>query len=247
MDPKPKLELKLHTDLKMRRFDRVVFNFPHAGFKGKEDQPHMINSHRGLVKDFFRSASLLLRPDGEVHVSHKTKHPYRKWNLEELASEFALFLVEQVDFHIQDYPGYNNKRGDGLRCDQPFLLGKCSTFKFRIGDIKMMKSVRKLSPVLDSGNSRNVHFNNQQIGFGHFNPNLLVPEMAQPYIPFHMPSMPMCSEFFAQEAVQRCHLAETGCMQRTSSETTQLPRPASAAAGLQVVQGYWHGAKAQGQ
>nr|XP_034580922.1 uncharacterized protein LOC117844292 [Setaria viridis] len=32
----------LHTDLKMRRFDRVVFNFPHAGFKGKENQPHMI-------------------------------------------------------------------------------------------------------------------------------------------------------------------------------------------------------------
>jgi hypothetical protein len=34
--------MKLHTNLKMRRFDRVVFNFPHAGFKGKEDQPHMI-------------------------------------------------------------------------------------------------------------------------------------------------------------------------------------------------------------
>ena len=67
------------------------------------------------MKDFFRSASLLLRPDGEVHVSHKTKNPYRKWNLEELASEFALFLVEQVDLRIQDYPGYNNKRGDGLQ------------------------------------------------------------------------------------------------------------------------------------
>ncbi|KAG0544159.1 hypothetical protein BDA96_02G251100 [Sorghum bicolor] len=112
--------MKLHTDLKMRRFDRVIFNFPHAGFKGKEDQPHMIKK---LVKDFFCSASLLLRPDGEVHVSHKTKNPYRKWNLEELASVYALFLVEQVDFRIQDYPGYSNKRGDGLQCDQPFLLG----------------------------------------------------------------------------------------------------------------------------
>ncbi|CAD6218787.1 unnamed protein product [Miscanthus lutarioriparius] len=28
--------MKLHTDLKMRRFDRVIFNFPHAGFKGKK-------------------------------------------------------------------------------------------------------------------------------------------------------------------------------------------------------------------
>ena len=102
------------------------------------------SSHRGLVKVFFRSASLLLRPDGEVHVSHKTKHPYKKWNLEGLASEFTLFLVEQVDFHIEDYPEYNNKRGDGLHSDQPFLLGKCSTFKFRIRDIKKMKRVRKL-------------------------------------------------------------------------------------------------------
>ena len=168
------------------------------------------SSHRGLVKDFFRSASLLLRPDGEVHVSHKTKHPYRKWNLEGLASEFTLFLVEQVDFHIEDYPGYNNKRGDGLHSDQPFLLGKCSTFKFRIRDIKKMKRVRKLGPMLDSGSSRNANFNNQQDGFGHFNPTLLVPEMAQPYTPFQMPSMPMCSEFFDHEAVQRCHLAETG-------------------------------------
>ena len=136
------------------------------------------------MKDFFRSASLLLRPDGEVHVSHKTKHPYRKWNLEGLASEFTLFLVEQVDFHIEDYPGYNNKRGDGLHSDQPFLLGKCSTFKFKIGDIKKMKRVRKLGPMPDSGSSRNANFNNQQDGFGHFNPTLLVPEMAQPYTPF---------------------------------------------------------------
>jgi len=189
--------MKLHTDLKMRRFDRVVFNFPHAGFKGKEDQPQIINAHRGRVKDFFRSASLLLRPDGEVHVSHKTKHPYKKWNLEGLASEFALFLVEQLDFHIEDYPGYNNKRGDGLHSDQPFLLG----------------------PMLDSRSSRNANFNNQQDGFGHFNPTLLVPEMAQPYTPFQMPSMPMCSEFFDHEAVQRCHLAETGCIPQPISDT----------------------------
>jgi 25S rRNA (uracil2634-N3)-methyltransferase len=35
-------EMKSHPDLKKRRFDRIVFNFPHAGFKGKEDDMHMI-------------------------------------------------------------------------------------------------------------------------------------------------------------------------------------------------------------
>lgn len=34
--------MKLHADLKTRKFDRVVFNFPHAGFRGKEDQMHVI-------------------------------------------------------------------------------------------------------------------------------------------------------------------------------------------------------------
>jgi 25S rRNA (uracil2634-N3)-methyltransferase len=29
--------MKRHIDLKFRRFDRVVFNFPHAGFIGKEE------------------------------------------------------------------------------------------------------------------------------------------------------------------------------------------------------------------
>jgi 25S rRNA (uracil2634-N3)-methyltransferase len=164
------------------------------------------------VKDFFRSASLLVRPDGEVHVSHKTKNPYRKWNLEELASEFALFLVEQVDFRIQDYPGYNNKRGDGLQCDQPFLLGKCSTFKFKIGDIKNTKRVRKLGPTAYSGNSRNAHFSDHPIGFSPFSPALplLVPEMPQAYVPFHMPSVPVSTEFFVHEAVSWYRPAEAG-------------------------------------
>lgn len=34
--------MKFHTDLKNKRFDRIVFNFPHAGFRGREDQVHMI-------------------------------------------------------------------------------------------------------------------------------------------------------------------------------------------------------------
>ena len=36
--------MRLHTDLRMRRFDRVVFNFPHAGFRGKEEDRRVIRS-----------------------------------------------------------------------------------------------------------------------------------------------------------------------------------------------------------
>lgn len=35
-------KMKYHMDLHMRKFDRIIFNFPHAGFFGREDNPLMI-------------------------------------------------------------------------------------------------------------------------------------------------------------------------------------------------------------
>jgi hypothetical protein len=35
-------KMKLHPDLRMRKFDRIIFNFPHAGFHGKEDNIKLI-------------------------------------------------------------------------------------------------------------------------------------------------------------------------------------------------------------
>ncbi|KAK9733200.1 hypothetical protein RND81_04G051000 [Saponaria officinalis] len=122
--------MKLHPDLRMRRFDRIVYNFPHAGFYGKEDSLCLIRKHKGLVHGFFHNARGMLRQNGEIHVSHKTSAPFCDWNLEELASYNSLMLIETVPFKIHDYPGYNNKRGDGSRSDEPFPLGECSTFKF---------------------------------------------------------------------------------------------------------------------
>ncbi|KAI4989893.1 hypothetical protein ZWY2020_038256 [Hordeum vulgare] len=123
-------KMKKRTDLKSRRFDRIVFNFPHAGFIGKENQVHMINAHRLLVQRFFRNASQMLRPLGEIHVSHKTGQPYDRWEIEYLALEFSLLKFEMVAFRKEDYPGYNQKRGHGDRCDEEFPLRNGCTFKF---------------------------------------------------------------------------------------------------------------------
>ncbi|KAJ9562506.1 hypothetical protein OSB04_007666 [Centaurea solstitialis] len=128
--------MKLHIDLHMRKFDRIVYNFPHAGFLGKENNQGVIMLHRNLVCSFFKNASRMLRPDGEVHVSHKTKFPFNCWNIEQLASQSCLALLECVKFKIKDYPGYKNKRGDGSRSDAPFPLGKCCTFKFVLSTSK---------------------------------------------------------------------------------------------------------------
>jgi len=34
--------LHFHPDLRYRRFDRVIFNFPHAGFHGRESDSSLI-------------------------------------------------------------------------------------------------------------------------------------------------------------------------------------------------------------
>ncbi|KAI3769111.1 hypothetical protein L6452_00210 [Arctium lappa] len=122
--------MKLHTDLHVRKFDRIVYNFPHAGFFGKESNDGVIMMHRNLVCSFLKNASRMLRPNGEVHVSHKTKFPFDCWNIVELASQSRLALLECVEFKLEDYPGYNNKRGDGSRSDELFPLGEWCTFKF---------------------------------------------------------------------------------------------------------------------
>ncbi|XP_074360429.1 uncharacterized protein LOC141700620 [Apium graveolens] len=124
--------MKLHSDLKMRKFDRIIFNFPHAGFLRKENDRHLIRMHKRLLDGFFKNACGMLRPDGEIHINHKTSVPYCHWNLEELAGQSSLGLIERVAFKKEDYLGYENKRGSGKRCDDCFLLGECSTFKFTI-------------------------------------------------------------------------------------------------------------------
>lgn len=35
-------KMKFHSGLKARKFDRIIFNFPHAGFYGREDDALLI-------------------------------------------------------------------------------------------------------------------------------------------------------------------------------------------------------------
>ncbi|KAF8024461.1 hypothetical protein BT93_F1591 [Corymbia citriodora subsp. variegata] len=141
-------KMKYEPDLSVRKFDRIIFNFPHAGFHGKEDNVHLIKMHRTLMSAFFRNASHVLCADGEVHVSHKTTGPYCLWNLEELASWNSLKLIDQTAFESKNYPGYHHKRGDGRKCDELFPLGLCSTFKFRFSP-----GARKVSRELTTHNN----------------------------------------------------------------------------------------------
>ena len=84
------------------------------------------------MKGFFGNAQELLQPDGEIHISDKAGYPYDAWNIEQLAWDSSLTLIDKVSFRKQDYPGYHPKRGAGAMPNRRFCLGDCYTFKFRV-------------------------------------------------------------------------------------------------------------------
>ncbi|KAL8152557.1 hypothetical protein V2J09_010317 [Rumex salicifolius] len=122
-----------HPRLRHKLFDRIVFNFPHAGGvygSCNETVSWYIDCHRRVVSGFLEEAKNKLTSDGEVHVTHKTCHPFNKWNIVELAEDAGLMLTREAKFERSDYPGYMNKRGYGSKWNKTFRVGECSTFMF---------------------------------------------------------------------------------------------------------------------
>ncbi|KAL6511868.1 hypothetical protein OROGR_021465 [Orobanche gracilis] len=118
-------------DLRWKKFDRIIYNFPHAGFHLQESNPQLIRMHRNLVRGFLENASSLLWTDGEVHINHKITEPFNSWRIEDIASECSLLYVGRDRLEMKNYPWYRNKRGSGCRPDESFPLGACRTFKFK--------------------------------------------------------------------------------------------------------------------
>ncbi|KAI4347221.1 hypothetical protein L6164_008051 [Bauhinia variegata] len=124
-----------HTFLKGNHFDRIIFNFPHAGFTLPEHHWFQIELHQDLVRGFLGNAREILGENGEIHVTHKTSYPFNKWEIEKLANEAGLCIVEKVPFYRWNYPGYINKRGHGPKCGRTFPVGESATFKFALDPV----------------------------------------------------------------------------------------------------------------
>ncbi|XP_019457523.1 PREDICTED: uncharacterized protein At4g26485-like [Lupinus angustifolius] len=117
--------------IKFKDFDRIVFNYPHAGFIGRREfEYRQIKRHRKLVRGFLRNASYMLGEKGQIHITHREDYPYSEWKIVELAECEELILVGEVFFNPLRYPGYINKKGDGPHCDHTFPIGESYTFIF---------------------------------------------------------------------------------------------------------------------
>ncbi|KMT09965.1 hypothetical protein BVRB_5g121820 [Beta vulgaris subsp. vulgaris] len=129
-------QMSQHYFLSTQRFDRVIYNFPHVGFMFPEDSFCQIKMNKQLVKGFLMNAKLLLmRPKGEVHVSHKEGQPYNQWDLAKKAAKAGLVFHHKVPFCRTDYPGYSNKRAHGFFADNSFPLFPASTFIFHFDNL----------------------------------------------------------------------------------------------------------------
>ncbi|XP_073129187.1 uncharacterized protein [Henckelia pumila] len=122
-----------HHQLKHMTFDRIIYNFPFAGFFKGLSRDSSLRIHRRLVSLFLKNAKGMIDEDGEIHISHKTNSYHNEWNLVSMASSHRLRLIEEVAFRLSDYPGYNTKRGFGG--DENFNCYPSNTFKFGLKSV----------------------------------------------------------------------------------------------------------------
>ncbi|KAL2495931.1 uncharacterized protein Fot_39688 [Forsythia ovata] len=117
-----------HHFLGGKSFDRVIFNFPFAGFFKELSRENQLRKHRRLVRRFLKNAKEMMSENGEIHISHKTNSFHIEWNLESVASSQGLELIEAVEFNQYDYPNYNTKCGFGG--NNNFNCSPSQTYKF---------------------------------------------------------------------------------------------------------------------
>ncbi|RUS21139.1 hypothetical protein BC937DRAFT_93526 [Endogone sp. FLAS-F59071] len=111
--------------LKGKRFEKIVFNFPHAG-AGIKDQDRNVISNQTLLLSFFASsipflASPVAYPTtdsahGELHVTLKSGAPYDLWNVRQLVKQTGSLAVKTtLPFVPEAYPGYEHRRTLGFK------------------------------------------------------------------------------------------------------------------------------------
>lgn len=104
-----KLSDRFSTD--SDKFDKIIFNFPHAGGKMK------INRNRELLKGFFISAQTLIKSTGLILVSlcngqggTPADTPQRRWDdswqIVEMAAHGNFLLTNVEPFLVDKFPDY---------------------------------------------------------------------------------------------------------------------------------------------
>lgn len=85
--------------LPKKKFEYVVFNFPHVGGSTPED----VSKNREVLRGFFRCSRRALSERGEIHVSLRDTPFYNSWKIERIAGEAGLVLVKSEHFDSEAF------------------------------------------------------------------------------------------------------------------------------------------------
>ncbi|KAK9134058.1 hypothetical protein Scep_013586 [Stephania cephalantha] len=80
-------EMAGHKKLNVVKYDRIVYNFPHAGFSSKESVTDEIRKHRNSVSLFMANAMKMIEEKGEIHISHKCNKFFRAVGFAKIGKE----------------------------------------------------------------------------------------------------------------------------------------------------------------
>lgn len=108
------VEIHLHVDatdltrsLGSRKFDSIVFQFPHTGSR---DPIHGRNPNFILLRDFLINTKQHLHPNGKVLVTLVDSSHYQgAFQPEEAAQAAGLKPPESLPFKPSDFPGYEHR------------------------------------------------------------------------------------------------------------------------------------------
>lgn len=110
-------ELHSHPQLTKKKFDVIIFTFPHTGVSNfrcghSGPNPTSIESNKQLIRNFLRSAQHILARGGEIHITLKTSAPYDKWTFPDFA-EYEIEPKSNHSFNSQLFPGYVHQSTKG--------------------------------------------------------------------------------------------------------------------------------------
>lgn len=98
-----------YSSINSKDYDVIVWNFPCKGVPaGFDGQVNEIEENKEMLQSFFKTCGKVLKPNGEVHVTHKTLEPFSWWKIGEIAESCGWIHECSVIFDKCVYPGYKN-------------------------------------------------------------------------------------------------------------------------------------------
>lgn len=101
--------VKLHIQFPTRKFDCVVFMFPHVA-AGIADEDRNVRSNQKMLMAFFSSVQHILEPGGMVAVTLAIGKTYDLWDIRGVAKKTGLSVKTSGPFLGAAFPGYQHRR-----------------------------------------------------------------------------------------------------------------------------------------